>query len=153
VAPRGLTGTPVGQFIALASPDGHGFKAYLAEPAATPKGNIVVGMEMYGVNGYLQGVCDDFAAAGYAALAPALFDRFEPDLTNPYDDAGSARGKDLSARKDHDQTMMDVETAAAHLRGLNPGLPTVITGYCFGGTAVSRSPTWQITGQFGTSSG
>ena len=134
MAPRGLTGTPVGQFIALASPDGHGFKAYLAEPAATPKGNIVVGMEMYGVNGYLQGVCDDFAAAGYAALAPALFDRFEPDLTNPYDDAGSARGKDLSARKDHDQTMMDVETAAAHLRGLNPGLPTVITGYCFGGT-------------------
>tara|TARA_R110000868_G_scaffold4155_6_gene25235 strand:+ start:1614 stop:2297 length:684 start_codon:yes stop_codon:yes gene_type:complete len=124
----------MGQFIPLTSPDGHGFTGYLATPSGNPKGNIVVGMEMYGVNRYLQGVCDEFAAAGYTALAPALFDRFEPGLTFPYDDTGSLRGKDLSARKDHDQTMMDAETAAAHLRGLTPGIATAIMGYCFGGT-------------------
>lgn len=124
----------MGQFIPLTSPDGHGFKGYLATPAGPPRGNIVVGMEMYGVNGYLQGVCDDFADAGYNALAPALFDRFEPDLNHPYDEAGSARGKDLSARTDHDLTMMDVETSAAYLRERAPGLKTAIMGFCFGGT-------------------
>lgn len=128
------SGITMGNFIDLKSPDGHQFKAYLATPEDKPKGNIVVGMEMYGVNGYLQGVCDTYASEGYAALAPALFDRFDAGLTFPYDDSGSARGKDLSARKDHGQTMTDVQTTAAHLRDLNPGPPTTIMGYCFGGT-------------------
>lgn len=131
MAARGVT---MGSFIDLESPDGHAFRAYLSLPDDRPKGNIVVGMEMYGVNGYLQGVCDAYARDGYVALAPALFDRFEPDLTSPYDDAGSALGKDLSARIDHAHTIMDVETAAAYLRDRSPGLSTVITGYCFGGT-------------------
>lgn len=131
MAARGIA---MGNFIDLDSPDGHQFKAYLATPDAQPRGNIVVGMEMYGVNGYLQSVCDSYAREGYTALAPALFDRFDTGLTFPYDDSGSARGKDLSARKDHDQTMTDVQTAAVHLRVLNPGLPTTIMGYCFGGT-------------------
>jgi carboxymethylenebutenolidase len=127
-------GITMGSFIEMKSPDGHSFRAYLSVPDERPKGNIVVGMEMYGVNGYLQDVCDAYARDGYIALAPALFDRFEPDLTSPYDDAGSALGKELSARIDHAHTMMDVETAAAYLRDRSPGLPTVITGYCFGGT-------------------
>jgi len=124
----------MGGFIDLESPDGHTFKAYLSVPHDKPKGNIVVGMEMYGVNGYLQGVCDAYSRDGYIALAPALFDRFEPGLTSPYDDAGSALGKELSARTDHAHTMMDVGTSAAYLRGKSPGVATVITGYCFGGT-------------------
>ena len=73
----------MGSFISLKSRDGHSFKGYLSVPDGTPKGNIVVGMEMYGVNSYLQGVCDSYAGDGYAALAPALFDRFEPGLTSP----------------------------------------------------------------------
>ena len=102
----------MGGFIDLESPDGHTFKAYLSVPHDKPKGNIVVGMEMYGVNGYLQGVCDAYSRDGYIALAPALFDRFEPGLTSPYDDAGSALGKELSARTDHAHTMMDVGTSS-----------------------------------------
>lgn len=124
----------MGQFISLTSPDGHAFKAYLAAPASGTKGNIIVGMEMYGVNGYLQGVCDSYAGEGYTAIAPALFDRFEPDITSPYNDVGSAHGKDLSARIDHAHTIMDVETAAGYLRGINTALPTAIIGFCFGGT-------------------
>ncbi len=124
----------MGQIIDLVSPDGHIFKGYLARPAEAPKGVIVVGMEMYGVNGYLQGVCDDFAREGYLALAPALFDRLEPNLTSPYDDAGSAVGKDLSARIDHAHTMLDVETSAAFLRDQASDTRVAIMGYCFGGT-------------------
>ena len=124
----------MGQFLPVKSPEGQTFKEERAAPADAEKVNIIVGMEMYGVNGYLQSVCDDYAGEGYTALAPALFDRFEPDLTSPYDDAGSARGKDLSARIDHARTMIDVETTAAYLRGMNPCLATTIMGFCFGGT-------------------
>lgn len=124
----------MGQFIDLTAPDGHQFSNYLAVPAGPPRGGIVVGMEMYGVNRYLKSVCDDFASAGYAALAPALFDRFAPAITHEYDDAGSAAGKDLSARTDHSLTMMDVSTSADYLRKLNSGLKVAILGFCFGGT-------------------
>lgn len=124
----------MGKFVELASPDGHRFKAYVAMPEGTPRGGLVVGMEMYGVNGYLRGVCDEFAGHGYAAVAPALFERFEPDLTLPYDEAGSVRGKDLSARIDHAHTMADTDTAAAYLREAWPGLRVAIMGFCFGGT-------------------
>ena len=124
----------MGKLIDLESPDGHSFKAYLSVPHDRPKGNIVVGMEMYGVNGYLQGVCDAYARDGYNALAPALFDRFEPGLISPYDEIGSVLGKDLSARTNHAHTMLDVKAAAAYLRDMSPGLSSVITGYCFGGT-------------------
>lgn len=124
----------MGQFIDLAAPDGHRFAAYLATPEERPRGGVVVGMEMYGVNGYLQGVCDDLAAAGYLAVAPALFDRFEPALTLPYDETGSVRGKDLSARIDYAHTMADATAAADRLRGLAPGIRVAIMGFCFGGT-------------------
>ena len=86
---------------------------------------------MYGVNDYLRSVCDDFAAVGYLCIAPLLFDRFEPNLTNPYDDAGSRRGKELSAIIDHDQTMLDVTTAIDRVRAAGK---VAIMGFCFGGT-------------------
>ncbi len=51
----------MGRFVALQSPDGHAFDAYLAEPEGVPRGGLVVGMEMYGINSYLTGVCDTYA--------------------------------------------------------------------------------------------
>jgi carboxymethylenebutenolidase len=124
----------MGDTIGLESGDGHRFDAYLATPAGKVRGGIVVGMEMYGVNGYLRSVCDDFADAGYLAIAPQLFDRFEPSLTLPYDETGNVKGKDLSARIDHAHTMADVAAAAAHLKSLAPGIRVAIMGFCFGGT-------------------
>ena len=54
----------MGRFVDLTSPDGHRFGAYLSETACAPRAGIVVGMEMYGVNGYLQSVCDAYAVDG-----------------------------------------------------------------------------------------
>ena len=121
----------MGEFIRLTAFDGHELGAYLVTPDGEARGGLVVGMEMYGVNGYLQGVCDDYAAAGYLTIAPLLFDRFEPDLTNPYDDAGSRRGKELSAIIDHDQTVLDVSAAIDRVRIAGK---VAIMGFCFGGT-------------------
>jgi len=121
----------MGEFIRLTASDGHELGAYLVTPDGEARGGLVVGMEMYGVNGYLQGVCDDYAAAGYLTIAPLLFDRFEPNLTNPYDDAGSRRGKELSAIIDHDQTVLDVSAAIDRVRIAGK---VAIMGFCFGGT-------------------
>ena len=48
--------------------------AYLAKPDGPSKGGIVVIQEIFGVNGHIRDVVDRFAAAGYTAIAPALFD-------------------------------------------------------------------------------
>ncbi len=58
--------------IELTAADGNTFTAYRAEPAAEPKGAVVVLQEVFGVNRHIRKVVDDFAAQGYLAIAPAL---------------------------------------------------------------------------------
>src|SRR4051794_19666748 len=43
---------------------------------------------MYGVNAYLGAVCDFYAGHGYLAIAPALYDRRQREMTFAYDKAG-----------------------------------------------------------------
>lgn len=121
----------MGNNIKLTAADGHEFGAYLVEPDGVARGGLIVGMEMYGVNNYLKSVCDFYAAEGYLTIAPALFERFETDLTLPYDDVGSRKGKELSAIIDHGNTMLDVEATAARVRSAGK---VAIMGFCFGGT-------------------
>jgi carboxymethylenebutenolidase len=61
--------------ITLTAADGHSLEAYLALPAGTPTAALVVIQEIFGVNAHIKEVADRFAAAGYLAIAPALFDR------------------------------------------------------------------------------
>ncbi|HBV78246.1 MAG TPA: carboxymethylenebutenolidase, partial [Alphaproteobacteria bacterium] len=67
--------------ITLTASDGHSFEAYLAAPAGTAKGAVVVIQEIFGVNAHIKEVADRFAAAGYLVIALALFDRIAPDIT------------------------------------------------------------------------
>ena len=46
-------------------------------PRVEPLGGVVVIQEIFGVNDHIRSVADRFAAAGYVAVAPALFDRVE----------------------------------------------------------------------------
>jgi carboxymethylenebutenolidase len=71
----------MGQMINLTAEDGHRLSAYRAAPSGPPKGGLVVVQEIFGVNHHIQSVCDRFAADGYVALAPAIFDRVEPGIT------------------------------------------------------------------------
>jgi carboxymethylenebutenolidase len=129
----------MGDFIRLRARDGHEFNAYLAEPEGAPRSGLIVAMEMYGVNGYLTSVCDNYAKEGYLCIAPALFDRLERDLSLPYDEFGSRRGKELSALNDFDLTMTDVTAAADRIRAVGK---IAIMGFCFGGTV-----TWLAAGR------
>src|SRR5580692_10762315 len=67
----------MGTHLKLTASDGHKFDAYRVDPTGTPKGGIVVIQEIFGVNRHIRSVADRFAALGYVAIAPALFDRIE----------------------------------------------------------------------------
>mgnify|MGYP003845982605 CR=1 FL=1 len=53
------------------------FGAYVAQPAGSARGAIIVIQEIFGVNAYVRSVVDQYASFGYRAIAPALFDRGE----------------------------------------------------------------------------
>jgi carboxymethylenebutenolidase len=117
--------------IRLRAHDGHELDAYLARPAAAARGGLVVAQEMYGINGYLRSVCDFYAAHGYLAIAPALYDRKQTGLVYDY------------SQEDHDRAQRtykawDLDTA---LDDLDAGRSAVaeagkvgLIGFCWGGS-------------------
>jgi carboxymethylenebutenolidase len=105
--------------------------AYLAEPAGKPKGGIVVIQEIFGVNAHIRSVADRFAAEGYVAIAPALFDPIEKGVETGYDNEGMQKGVKLIAELGLARPLDDVEVAAKAIAYAGK-VGTV--GYCWGGT-------------------
>ena len=67
-------------------PEGAGpIRAWRADPSGKPKGGIVVIQEIFGVNSHIRAVTDRFAAEGYLAVAPAIFEHIEPKFETGYD--------------------------------------------------------------------
>ena len=119
------------EFITLTAEDGHILEAYLAGTAGDAKGRLVVIQEVFGVNGHIRDVCTGFAAEGYVALAPALFDRAEPAVELDYTDSGLGRGRELRALIPWDDVARDVRAAQAYLA--REGAAAIV-GYCWGGS-------------------
>ena len=122
----------MGQMIDLTAEDTHRFAGYRAAPSGTPKGGLVVVQEIFGVNHHIQNVCDRFAADGYVALAPALFDRVEPGITLGYSADDIERGRSIRGKVDIADMVKDVRAAVAALNAER--LPVGVVGYCLGGT-------------------
>ncbi len=117
--------------IELTGADGFTFSAYLAKPAETPKGRVVVIQEIFGVNDHIKEVCDGYAQAGYVALAPALFDRVERGIELGYEGDDMTQGiKIAMGTLEMPNTMSDVQAAIDYLA--KDGKVGVV-GYCFGG--------------------
>lgn len=121
----------MGETIKLTAEDGHEFDAYIALPEGTPKGGVVVMQEIFGVNEHIRSDTDKFAALGYAAIAPAVFDRIERGVELGYDEAGFAKGRSIVMELGWDGPIKDVKAAADHLSqyGKVGGV-----GYCWGGS-------------------
>jgi carboxymethylenebutenolidase len=132
--------------VELIAPDGHPFTAYRADPDGTPRGGVVVIQEIFGVNVHIRSVVDRFAAEGFVAVAPALFDRIERGVELGYDEAGSKRGAELAWNQlPLDDAVNDVAATVAALSGQLGGTATVAAvGFCFGGmvaaAVASRQP-------------
>jgi len=122
----------MGQMITLKAEDGHSFGAYRAAPAGKPKAGIVVIQEIFGVNHHIKNVTDGFAADGYVALAPAIFDRAEPGFETGYQPADIERGRAVRGKIDIGDMVKDVRAAVGALKA--EGLKVGVVGYCLGGT-------------------
>ena len=106
----------MGQMITLTADYGHRLSAYRAAPSGTPKGGLVVVQEIFGVNHHIQGLCDRFAADGYVALAPAIFDRVEPGLNLGYTADDIERGRSIRGKVDIADMVRDVRAAVEDSR-------------------------------------
>jgi carboxymethylenebutenolidase len=120
----------MGRFIELAASDAFRLPAYRADPAGTPRGGLVVAQEIFGINAHIRGVCDGFAADGFVAIAPALFERAARGVDLGYMPGDIAKGRELKAKVDLDAVLRDV---AAARDAAATGGKVAIVGYCWGG--------------------
>jgi len=121
----------LGQLLNLKASDSFQLGAYRADPAGKPVGGVVVIQEIFGVNHHIRAVCDRFAAEGYAALAPALFDRQVKDFQSGYSPEEIEKARKFVANPDWDAMLRDTAAAIAELKAVGP---VSIVGFCMGGT-------------------
>jgi carboxymethylenebutenolidase len=121
----------LGHDLTLTAADGFQLSAYRADPAGPPAGRVVVIQEIFGVNQHIRSVCDRLAAEGYAALAPAIFDRLAPGFQSGYSPQEVAEARKFIAQLDWDKLLLDV---AAALDLLEHEGPVAIMGFCLGGS-------------------
>jgi len=129
----------MGQFIDLTAADGFTFPAYVAEPAGTPKGAVVVVQEIFGVNSHIRSVADGYAAEGYLAVAPATFHRVKPNVELGYSEDDMKNGFAL-------KTAVEALPAPGVLQDLQAAVDYAaragkvgIVGYCWGGLLTWRA--------------
>lgn len=120
----------MGDSTTLMARDGHEFSAYLAAPARKARGAIVIAQEIFGVNAHIRAVVDSYAAAGYVAIAPALFDRVRRGVQLGYTATEMQEGIGYKLQVTHANIVADLSAAIAVTR--HAGKVGVV-GYCWGG--------------------
>ena len=131
----------MGKMIELKASDGHKLAAYRADPAGKPRGAIVVIQEIFGVNSHIKAVTDGYAADGYVAIAPAMYDRVQKNYETGYSQDEIQAGLKIMQGLNWDNTMKDVTAAVEEAKKSGK---VGIVGYCWGGTvawvAAARVP-------------
>ena len=121
----------MGNTIHITASDGHSLSAYVAEPTGATVGSLVMLQEFFGVNAHIREMAEQYARDGYHTIAPAIFDRVERDVELGYDPAGMQKGRELRAKLNLDQTMLDIQAA---IDAVKPFGPVATLGYCWGGS-------------------
>lgn len=122
----------MGKDITLKAADGHSFGAYRCDPDGKALGGVVVIQEIFGVNDHIRDVTERFAQLGWLAVAPALYDRWQPGFTAGYtpDDIALGRGFKDKANAELDKVMLDLEAGRAVAAEAGR---VGVTGFCWGG--------------------
>ncbi|WP_149196506.1 dienelactone hydrolase family protein [Luteimonas suaedae] len=122
----------MGRDIAIATAHGtiDGWRA--DPPHGAPRGGIVVIQEIFGVNTHMRSVVERYAAEGYVALAPALYDPVERNVELDYGEDGFARGRELASALGFDRAVQLVAAAALPLQA--EGHKVAAIGFCWGGS-------------------
>lgn len=127
--------------VQLMAQDGLECPAYVAYPAGTARGAVIVLQEIFGVNSHIRSVADGFAQQGYLAIAPDAFHRVRPDVELGYGPDDIAQGRELKAAVEAlpaPGVMADIAAAIVFGAGTTGG-KVAIVGYCWGGLLVWRS--------------
>jgi carboxymethylenebutenolidase len=128
----------VGQDIKLKASDNFELGGYRADPAGPRKGAVVVIQEIFGVNHHIRSVCDRLAAEGYVAIAPAIFDRIEPNFTSGYSPDEIAVARKFVANPDWPAMLLDTQAAIDAAKDAGP---VGIIGFCLGGSIAYAAAT------------
>jgi len=129
----------VGKDLKLTASDNFQLGAYRADPSAAPKGAVVVIQEIFGVNSHIKSVADGYAADGYVAIAPALFDRVQRNVELGYSPDDIAKGREIRGKVTNDMAVKDAQ--AAINEAAKAGKVGMV-GYCWGGLV-----TWLCAGK------
>jgi len=120
----------MGQFTTIMARDGHEFQVWMAAAPARPRGVVLVIQEIFGVNSHIRKVTDGFAAEGYTAVAPCLFDRIRRGIELDYTPAGRQEGMGYVKQLVPEATQRDLAAALAAVK--HSGRAGAV-GYCWGG--------------------
>lgn len=126
----------MGEFTTLMARDGHEFRAWLAAPRGAARGAVVVLQEIFGVNSHIRAVTDSYAAEGYVAIAPSLFDRVKMGIELGYGPADIDQGRGHVLQLKLEQTLKDVAAAVTVVK--HAGRVGMV-GYCWGGRITYQS--------------
>lgn len=128
----------MGNEIKLTASDGFKSGGYRADPAGTPKAAVVVIQEIFGVNHHIRAICDRLADEGYAAIAPAIFDRIERNFQSGYSPDEIVVARKFVANPDWDAMLRDTQAA---INAAKPFGPVGIIGFCLGGSVAYAAAT------------
>lgn len=126
------------QDVTATAPDGHRFKVYRVDPVGPPRAVVVVLHELLGLNPQIRRNAERFAALGYLALAPSLYDRIGPDIFFGYSDEEINRGRAIRDQVTHATMLIDLQ-ATIRIGQASGRVATV--GYCLGGSLAFLSTT------------
>lgn len=115
----------------LMARDGHEFSVYIAKPAGKPRGAVVIVQEIFGLTPWIVRTADSYAADGYLAVAPALFDRIRRNLVLGYSPEEMQQAMGYRKQVETAKSVLDIAASAAMAR--HTGKVAVI-GFCWGGT-------------------
>jgi carboxymethylenebutenolidase len=139
------------EFMRLMARDGHEFDAWLAPATGESRGAVVVLQEIFGVNSHIRAVTDAFAAAGFLAVAPSLFDRVRRNVELAYGPKDVEQGRGYVMQLQQEQTLLDIN---ACINVVKHAGPVGVVGYCWGGSlaylAAAELPVRAAVSYYGT---
>jgi Dienelactone hydrolase family len=126
--------------IELTAADGNTLSAYRADPSDTPKGAVVVLHEVFNIDPHIRTITENFAALGYVAIAPALFDRVKKNVELGYDEAGLTEGLELKSQVGIGDAIADVQAAVDAVKDAGKVAVVAIVGEAI--SPISQATRW-----------
>ncbi|HTB11629.1 MAG TPA: dienelactone hydrolase family protein [Bryobacteraceae bacterium] len=123
--------------------DGRKVDAFIAYPEASKNTPVIVVIhEIFGMSDWVQEVTDEFAAAGYIAIAPDLLSGMGPKGGGTKDFSGQTEIGQAIGKLPPDQITADLNAVADYgLKLPSAAKKLFVTGFCYGGGQAFRFAT------------